>query len=141
MGMDLVNETGTFQFNIFCWENVLALAEMYGWSHAGTQSPVLDEDEQGDFDDWHDGYFTNDGQTVTAADALAIADALERALDDIPDHNAIDHKTKKVKTKSGCVDVVPRDAEISPLEALSGTNKPFVREFIVFCRQGAFEIW
>jgi hypothetical protein len=30
--------------------------------------------------------------------------------------------------------------ESVPLEALSGENKPDIKEFIAFCREGAFEI-
>ena len=142
MGTDLRNSSSgdSFHFNLYGWENVLALAEMYGWHPAGTRPPGSDEQDAGQ-EAWEGEYFANDGQTVTAEDARDVADALEEALDDIPSHNAAAHKTKRTRTKSGFVETVPPGAKISPLEALSGSNKRFVVGFIAFCRRGSFEIW
>src|ERR1043165_953367 len=39
-----------------------------------------------------DSYFNNAGFRVTADDANALADALDRALPDLPDPNALEHK-------------------------------------------------
>lgn len=64
-------------FDSDTWEHLLRLARLNGWHPAGTKQP----------DDWpgrhpwdHGNYSSNDGQTVTAADARGIADALSRAL-------------------------------------------------------------
>jgi hypothetical protein len=86
------------------------------------------------------GYFVNDGQRVTAEDARALADALERALPDIPDHDAMAHKTFEHPSEPG-VRLVAIDTPASPYEWFSGDKKRLVRQFIDFCRQGGFEIW
>src|SRR5262249_52232156 len=86
------------------------------------------------------GYFVNDGQRVTAEDARALADALERALPDIPDHDAMPHKTFEHPSEPG-VRLVALDPRASPYEWFSGDKKRLVRQFIDFCRQGGFEIW
>ena len=41
---------------------------------------------------WSGVYNSNDHQTVTAADAVALANALDRILPDIPHHDAVEHK-------------------------------------------------
>lgn len=79
MGVDLVRvgDEENRCFNCETWEHMLRLARLNGWSPAGTEEP----------DDWPNGhpwdrfnYSSTDGQTVTAADARAIADALSSAL-------------------------------------------------------------
>jgi hypothetical protein len=138
MSMDLVNERGTMHFTVYVWDQILALAAMraYGWKPAGTLAPK-DWASDGGGREWSGGYFWNGGQTVTAEDAARLASALERALDDIPDAYSAWHKA--VEGKDGGP-LIPVGANLSPLEALSGENKTAVREFITFCRQGAFEI-
>jgi hypothetical protein len=86
------------------------------------------------------GYFVNDGQRVTAEDVGALADALERALPDIPDHDAMAHKTFEHPSEPG-VRLVPIDTPTSPYEWFSGDKKGLVRQFIAYCRRGGFEIW
>ena len=136
MSMDLVNEQGTTSFTVYVWGKTLALARMYGWKPAGTLPPGDWADEE-EGRAWSGDYFTNSGQKVTAADAAQLADALERALDDVPDFYAAWHKA--VEGKDGGP-LIPVGVNLSPLEALSGENKPAVEEFIAFCRQGSFQI-
>jgi hypothetical protein len=98
MGFDLISLNPTGQvleadnayeigdiayFRVGTWGSLLRMAYSYGWEPAGTQpGPVY-----GDSDRLWDGdYFTNSGQVLTNEDAAALADALERALLDIPDH-------------------------------------------------------
>jgi hypothetical protein len=86
---------------------------------------------------WSGDYVSNGGQIVTADDASRLADALERALDDIPDFYAAWNKATEGEDGGPWI---PVGENLSPLEALSGENKPALREFIAFCRQGEFEI-
>jgi hypothetical protein len=86
------------------------------------------------------GYFVNDGQRVSAEDARNLADALERALPDIPDHDALIHKTFEHPGSPG-MRLLALDTPASPYEWFSGDKKRYVREFIAYCRQGGFEIW
>jgi hypothetical protein len=136
MGMDLKGKDSDFAFNLFAWGNTLRLACMYGWEPAGTRAPRK-WGRKGKRPPWEGGYDTNDGQRVTDEDAAALADALERALPDVPTHDALAHKTREV----GGIRCIPYDADVSPLEYLSGKGRTRLTEFIRFCRDGGFEIW
>ena len=134
MGMDLDGKGGDFRFNIYGWRAVLALAEMNGWEPAGT---VL-EQELG----WSGGYDTNDGQTVTAEDAARLADALERALPDLPDHDALEHNGPiKDIPGLGPTKLFALTEQISPVELFSGNGKERLRQFITSCRVDSFQLW
>ncbi len=134
MGMDLEGEGGYFRFNIHQWSAVLVLAQRNGWEPAGT---VLERAPG-----WAGRYDTNDGQTVTAVDAGRLADALERALPDIPDHDALEHKAKVVDLPGlGPTRLIDAQENVSPVELFSGSNKEYLRRFISYCRAGSFQIW
>jgi hypothetical protein len=75
------------------WAKALELAESYGWEPMGTcPPPDLDLDELNA--EWHGGYLTNDGQIVKRVNAFWLADAIEKALVDIPDTRAINWASK-----------------------------------------------
>jgi hypothetical protein len=87
-----------------------------------------------------DSYFNNAGFRVTAEDARALAEALENALPDVPNHEALTHKTVELPGAPGeCL--LPLGTPVNPYEWFSGKNKGHLIAFIGFCRQGAFEIW
>ena len=77
------------KFSRQSWAKALDLAKLNGWQPMGTQPPTSH-----DFHllnaDWDGTYLTNEGQMVTAVDALSLANALQRSLDDIPDFNSIE---------------------------------------------------
>jgi hypothetical protein len=165
MGMDLTGAGGEISFNIFAWAKVLDLAQQYGWEPAGTEAPDFEvKDEDGNVDhelseqlscraeDWDGNYSTNDFQSVTEHDAANIADALERALDDIPDFDA-NEKTKEYTLDDPPANAAARavlagtggplvgpDDSLDPREFLGGQEKRKVRDFISFCRAGGFLI-
>jgi hypothetical protein len=145
MEMDLSGSGGDFHFNIFAWEQVLKLAQMYGWEPAGTEAPQRIEDEDAvdrEENAWEGGYWTNDGQRVSAEDAQNLAEALKKALPDIPDHDALENKSKEIMTQDGPIRVIPINADVNPLESFSGRKgKRYLRKFITFCRAGGFVIW
>jgi hypothetical protein len=95
-------------------------------SHSG--NPVLDS------------YFNNAGFRVTPEDARALADALERALPDIPRHEALENKTVTMAGGPG-VRFLPIGTPVNPFEWFSGENRAHLQAFIGFCREGGFEIW
>jgi hypothetical protein len=66
MGMDLLSEHGD--------QHCLQRAIEFGWTPEGTVAP---KDFHGE---WNADYFTNDYQTVTNRDALALGEALLRAI-------------------------------------------------------------
>ena len=68
------------------WAKALELAQSYGWQPGGTCPPSHLDLHQFDAE-WDGRYATNDGQTVKAEDALSLAAALERSLDDISSDN------------------------------------------------------
>jgi hypothetical protein len=152
MGMDLRGSGGDFHFNLYAWNQLMTLAYHVGkWEPAGTKPPEWDEDNSpvqldtdaspkemqaalaGARDAWDRmNYFTNDYQRVTASDAANLADALERVLSDVPDHDAMTGKWD---------DLWHGRIKVSPVEFFSGlAGKEKVRKFIAYCRAGSFVI-
>ena len=84
-------------------------------------------------------YFCNSGYRVTAEDAQALAEALEQALPDVPDHDAMEDKTFEHPAMPG-VRLVNLTTPINPYEWFGG-KKDLLQDFIAFCREGGFEIW
>jgi hypothetical protein len=128
--MDLSGKGGEMSFNNGTWGHLLKLATMNGWEPAGTRKRSRE---------WDGNYWTNDGQRVTDDDARNLADALEEALPDVPDHDALEGK----KVRIGNTDeyAIPADVPTTPFEWFSGKAKQRLRDFIVFCRKGGFRIW
>jgi hypothetical protein len=118
MGFDLVSHTdgSYFRWNLIDWPKVLELGRMFGWRPAGT----IRYAEDGSPDPgWDGGYVTNDLQVVSAEDAAALADALERALDDIPDTPQI-----RTRTIAGMPVLDPEDAVTASPRSSSPSRGP-----------------
>lgn len=168
MSYELKSETYAWiDFDIVTWTKILDLAKFYGWEPAGTIDPAVyfaedaDDPEQvrkveEDKKNWEGDYTTNSGQEVTAADALALAAALERSLDDIPDNR--DMPPHKITVKAEDADNLPdginflirelggdgmiiSNPNLHPYEYFGGDRKEMIFKFIDFCRAGAFRIW
>ena len=159
MGMDLNGAGGYYRFSNTSWCKVLELAYEYGWQPAGTEpgqwidssTGELDEQMSPNPDEWDGSYFGNCFQWVTDEDAAHIADALEPALDDIPDidtgekwveYGPTDMPTVTVERSlvdEGFTISVPNKS-LSSLEFFSGERNQQVRDFIAYCRAGAFYI-
>src|SRR5262245_49051860 len=79
MGMDLFNPKGEyFRFNWDWWHRLVCLAYTHGWLPEFINDP--------------DHYFSNGGQHVSAADAQAMAAAIESALPHLADFDALEDK-------------------------------------------------
>lgn len=117
------------------WPKLLRLAEAHSWRPQGTSQPP---EEQADYPGgrWDGNYLSNDCQTVAAEDAAALADALERALPHVPDHDAL----ARYALPSGGIEITPNHPPAPDADWFSGGNKPLLREFIEFCRRAAFRI-
>jgi hypothetical protein len=128
MGMDLVNSKEKyFRWNIFFWGYVLRLGTMFGWEGSGTHLELEGDDK------WDGNYWTNDGQWVTADDAFALADALERALSEIPsDASKQADQTVHLSRENQAKDAL--------LKRFVG-DEDYLQEFISFCREGGFNIY
>ena len=132
------------------WAKALELARLHGWRPIGTQPPSPDLKPL-----WDGGYLTNDGQTVTAKDAISLAAALERSLDDIPDTVQI-HWNPNAWIEYELPEwLSPEEKEmiqegieaerldilgIHPHEFFAGDEKCCLIPFIRFCRLGSFII-
>ncbi len=95
MGMDISNGNAeTRHFHRSLWIELLKLAYEYNWKPAGTEiggwedpeHPHSEFTKQLERKSWNGNYTSNDGQLITAEDANAIADALEKAFEDVPHH-------------------------------------------------------
>lgn len=80
---------------------------------------------------------------LTEPMAQALAATLERALNDIPNHDARLHKLRPCgwagphAAEQGWLEEDPSQP-LSPLEYCSGEDKEFVRQAVAFCRRGGF---
>jgi hypothetical protein len=124
------------KFSRDAWTKLLSLAISYGWQPMGTLPPSRIELYGMEPEDWDGVYLTNDGQTVTAEDAWALAVALEKSLDDIPDFNI----ELGWGAKSRKEDDQPDVKDVHPFEYFAGDEKQHLIEFIKFCRLGSFII-
>ena len=114
------------KFTSESWTRVLSLGMFYGWQPMGTRVPSMTELHGFDFEEWDGTYLTNDGQIVVTEDALSLAMALEKALDDIPDFN---------------LEVYPPDlSRVNPFAYFAGDGKDQLVDFIRFCKLGSFLI-
>lgn len=97
-------ETLAYKF----WWRAGELARLFGWQPAGTLPPPPErlqfwrrEIEHDETAPWDPGCYSVDvGQVMTAADAAALAEALERALPNLPDFDCVSEKCKAGQTVS-----------------------------------------
>ncbi|MCO6453476.1 MAG: hypothetical protein J5I90_22030 [Caldilineales bacterium] len=93
MTFELVNvngdEVGYTRFSRLQWMYILDLACEYGWVPKGTAPPekwdTNDPQRDSPLPPWEGTYFSNDRQIVTEDDALALAEALNKAIAPMPD--------------------------------------------------------
>lgn len=157
MSFELVNQSTEIcrTFSRQFWAKALELARLYGWEPMGTLPPSIYDFYQLETE-WLGTYLTNDGQTVKAEDAYALAGALEIALGDIQSENIkTDWNTKfwleddlpewlspaerniiEEELEDGLLDIIG----VPPLQHFAGDEKRYLIDFIRFCRLGSFEI-
>jgi hypothetical protein len=173
MGMNLSGKGGYFRFSFHGWRAAQELAHEHGWEPAGTEPPefkvyapdgvtvdeVATQAYRQHYFDWGGGYFTHNHQVVSDEDAANIADALERALDDVPDEGGGGHLLTPAQHQAAQRDELwqeeldkaieqfmerqaaspPQIPPQTPAWYFAG-DKDYLREFIAFCRAGAFFI-
>jgi hypothetical protein len=140
------------------WVKALGLACFYGWQPRGTcpPSPSLFTLLGLEAEPWNKTYFLKENQTVTTEDALSLAKALEKSLDDIPDFNIEMDRTAKFRAESDISEWLTSDAimfieespknplvdlnESLPFEYFAGDEKKRLVNLIRFCRLGSFLI-
>lgn len=124
MGMDLIGPGRFFGWNNESWRNLLALGEEYGWKPAGTGPPRRRLASEWTGPVRMAAYNSNDGARFYARDAKALAEALARALRDIPE--------KKLP---------PGREPTTPLEFFAGWGPSEIGAFVRFCLKGSFRIY
>jgi len=145
--MDFLNkdkEGVEFNFKNRGWRRVYRLATIYGWKPHGTFEPKSWEDDN----PWDpSNYFSNDGQLVTEADALELADAIELAIMDLkpedPENNpeknfGNEWEAEMILRWNYCKYADLRDPAFLFFD--DNWNK-ILTNFVIFCREGAFEIF
>jgi hypothetical protein len=144
------------KFSGEAWIKALNLAMSYGWQPMGTRLYPVIEGYGLEIEAWDGTYLTNDGQTVLAEDARALAAALERSLDDIPDfpieiRRVIERRkgssrfetlspVERAVLEAGLAEHLLGLIEIHPFEYFAGEEKLHLAGFIKFCRLGSFTI-
>jgi hypothetical protein len=128
----------------------------------GTLSPhgSAEDDEFGEAahgpGTWGGWYDTNDFQVVCDEDARNLADGLKRALLDLADQDALEHRKFRQEIESEEQRRIFRnlglmgehdthvmrlpEEDVSPIEWFTGTRKSELFEFIAFCSAGEFRI-
>jgi hypothetical protein len=153
MSYDLFNPSTTIcrTFSRQFFAKALNLAELYGWQPMGTEPPSV-YDFHKLCAEWDGGYLTNDGQMIKAEDARSMANALEKALNDISDVKVeMDWNTKfwieddlpewlspeeKEIIEDGIENELLDVLGIQPFEFFAGDEKDYLKKFIKFCRLG-----
>jgi hypothetical protein len=138
-GLDLIGLfAGCDEFAVSgrAWRLLLALASAHGWTPAGTLAPDpedVDDDLGRAATSWDGRYIPAECQRMTESDARAMAAALERALPDIPNHDALSKKVL-ASPADGPLALWGRRARpevtISAWEEFSGRNKPYLVSLI-----------
>jgi hypothetical protein len=113
----------------------------HGWTPAGTLAPDpedVDDDLGRAATSWDGRYIPAECQRMTESDARAMAAALERALPDIPNHDALSKKVL-ASPADGPLALWGRRARpevtISAWEEFSGRNKPYLVSLIAHLRE------
>lgn len=154
-----------FEFDLPDWHFLIELAERNGWRPAGTvfqgiapELVILEfggRDAEGAEEDWDRAlreecflrdYFSNSGQMVLPDDANNLGKALQRALPDLPVHDALGSKRREDALPlrvAQWLEMLP-DQKLTPdnrvlvtaFEWFSGQSKQGVSAFGQFCRRG-----
>jgi len=130
----LWGECGEFSVPARFWLGILGLARHYGWEPRGTLPPQPDfaNDE---LPESFDGcYYPAYAQRIQVDDVVALANALEHTLPDIPDIDT-------GGCNKACVSAfIAHCRELPDLPDTEGRSKAWLRAFIAHCREGG-EIW
>jgi hypothetical protein len=154
---------GAITFSNLQWGLMVKLAYDHGWKPWGVRPPEdwiasIDPSAEGHASGagssggggrggrggakrWHFmDYFSLKRQQIVAGDALAMADAIERALPDIPTHDALSHKVIQ-EIQLPDVDeplrMMQPGVTVNAFEFFSGANRRILQEFITLCRSGS----
>src|SRR4030095_15204607 len=98
-----------------------------GWSPAGSEASAEER-----LPDWDARYYPGWLQEIIESDATALADALERALPDIPRENLLigDCRYRDTEREGWRIDNPPPGTTPNPFRELSGGNSTWLQPLI-----------
>jgi len=144
MSVDLKTRNGgRMKFSNITWAKILSLAKYYGWKPTGTVDPWWKDEP--DAPDWCGCYTSNDGQWVTSDDALNMANALDRATEDMDGTSKKDSNEIAIDEdfKFGVLAMKKLESLLGPdaRPCKGDIDKQMLKDFIRFCRKGSFCIF
>jgi hypothetical protein len=113
------------------WDYVRRLGAQFGWKPKGTGPPKGWSRTQPE--PWRGRYDCNDGQLVYAADARALARALEEALVELPSKNIPELPPRGKARKSA-------QSARESIDYITWAAEEFIDEVILFLEAGQFRI-
>ncbi len=130
------------------WKKILQLAGFYGWQPLGTRPPSMYRRPEHIPAYGSGSYFKREGESVSTEDASALALALEKALDDIPDalHRPEDDlpewfsPMERAIIEEGIESLLLDFIARNPYEYFAGSGKRHLIQFVKFCKLGSFLI-
>lgn len=146
MPRTLIAPHGTLNYSNLQWGLLIKLAYDHQWTPYGVRPPedwcaTNPASEGGGTKRWHFmDYFSLKRQRIIAIDALAIADALERALPDIPTHDALSHKVIQeiqLPDFEEPMRMLQPGVSVNAFEFFSGKGRRALEEFIALARWGS----
>jgi hypothetical protein len=149
MGFDLRGAGGVLHLNWSGWFYCLRVARAFGWEPAGTEEPKLtmyDPDGRlvavtSNGQKWDGGYFTNDYQAVTDADAKALAAALDRAITAVETGAELSAEQHEAFTDESDRSAIPTAAYAQAFSIVEMRRLHPLRVLAEYARQGDFLIW
>src|SRR5262249_50073679 len=128
------------------WNDILELAERYGWQPTRTGPPRWCRMKAAD---WCGTYYSSDGQTFYARDAAKLVQALERFLAGEPPvlekptaapererlSQFVGGLSQQLGVKPNVTGGLPVDSWLS-----EESGRQFLRRFVEFCRKGSFSM-
>jgi hypothetical protein len=141
---------GAFSIPAQIWLSILSLAILYGWTPTGTSVPEEESALSGGWSPagseapaeerlpgWDGRYYPTWQQEIIESDARALADALERALPDIPSEDLLigDCRYQDPEGEGWRIDNPPPGTTPNPLRSLSGGNRAWLQDLVVHLRE------
>lgn len=166
MAMALCGKSRGITLTRIAWCRTLSLAEAYGWAPSGTKvntdlaslssstmpdpDPAVEDGIAGESTQWNGNYSLNAGQIVEAADALAMADALERALSALPEIRLPPRPIRPAELQNPypteeewreiIEDMEGKDAVRAQTRGLTAWEREIIQDVVQLCRDGEFII-
>jgi len=142
MGYDLNNcNDNYFRWNIWGFPPIRFLAEIYGWEPMGTIIEAWYDEDGNSYEESEAWYDSNDGQTVCAEDSMNWAIALEAALKDLT-HDGKERSSLRTDAhKQLRQDIWNKDADVLRDYFSNVDSIAYVKEFVVFLKEGSFTIY